>query len=485
MIIKSNTSIKEIDFDILEQVGNHPGITAVELGRKVYLSRSTVLAHTEKLENLQFLRRKQATKGTYLCYLNSNITLEAIQHYKLSIQKCMVDSIQDNLSLSDIQDLHMKLMDLTGSPRKTLIDISFHGEISCQELAQIDGVSSSAIDKRLSPLRKLKLVKWRKDKSLTGSSSYVYSLVPPLTSELIQEALNFPGLPGYSTNSAIISITSEDLLGKNSVEGEQSYYLEPNTSCDEDRSYESRFNESQISNEQKQSSLENNQPIEDSQNEERESTFDQQVLSMNGSERTSLDSYGQPTRSLTAFVSQPQLSPPMFGSYRLILEAAKDCTQKCVSPSVGETVEDSACGSVRKIPLSQQINDEIESSTESGCLSLSKDFSKDSLCDQRQSDIDHKPENKAVSLNLDSLVNSIPQNLPSQSSFQGLTTDEFLDKILDKLIEFKQEVRLLKDCFHSLEARIEAIELHQAKESNGQTARNQLDQKMQILFSQN
>lgn len=126
---KANTSIKEIDFDILEQVEKHPGITAVEIGRKVHISRFTALIHTEKLESLQFLRRKQATNGTYFCYLQSSITLEAIQQFKRLYEKSMVDSIQDILSLSDLQDLQAKLLKLTKKPRKTLIDISVHGEI--------------------------------------------------------------------------------------------------------------------------------------------------------------------------------------------------------------------------------------------------------------------------------------------------------------------------------------------------------------------
>jgi predicted transcriptional regulator len=183
-------TLEEIDFAIIKAIQSKPGINAVGISEKAHISRYTALEHTEKLEDLGYIKREQKGGHTFKNYLVPEVDLDELENARLQqdrkfLSDVMTEQKQENNTL---QYWKARLLGVSRKPRETLILLANYQGITSQDLADASekNVTYQATVCRLRNLINSGIA--QRNRPL-GEREYVYSLTPPLTKEIIEESL--------------------------------------------------------------------------------------------------------------------------------------------------------------------------------------------------------------------------------------------------------------------------------------------------------
>ena len=182
--------LKEIDFSILNIIYLNPEINPTQLGIKSHVSRYTALNHSAKLEKLGYVIREKNGGNVFKIQLAPEIKIKDINEIKYNQDKKMLnDVMNEQLDLS-LQAWTYRFSTCPEKPLETLIVLAkLQREVTSKELAKAtnENISTSHTSGRLTKLMELAFVQ---RKSLNGGCRYVYFLNPPLTLQIIQQALD-------------------------------------------------------------------------------------------------------------------------------------------------------------------------------------------------------------------------------------------------------------------------------------------------------
>jgi Winged helix-turn-helix DNA-binding len=183
-------TLEEIDFAIINAIQSKPGINAVGISEKAHVSRYTALLHTEKLEGLGYIERKQKGGHTFKNYLVPEVDLDELENARLQQDRNFLSDVmaEQKQSNENIQYWKARLLGVPRRSRETLILLANYQRITSQDLADTseENVSYQATVGRLRNLINSGIA--QRNRPL-GEREYVYSLTPPLTKEIIEAAL--------------------------------------------------------------------------------------------------------------------------------------------------------------------------------------------------------------------------------------------------------------------------------------------------------
>jgi DNA-binding MarR family transcriptional regulator len=183
-------TLEEIDFAIIKAIQSKPGINAVGISEKAHISRYTALEHTEKLEDLGYIKREQKGGHTFKNYLVPEVDLDELENARLQQERKFLSDVmtEQRKGKDTLQYWKARLLGVSRKPRETLILLAKYKEITGQDLADASSkhITYQTVICRLRKLMDLGLVQ---RKRCLGNRGYLYFLTPPLTKEIIEESL--------------------------------------------------------------------------------------------------------------------------------------------------------------------------------------------------------------------------------------------------------------------------------------------------------